>query len=293
MRGLKKVRDFFRSDNSEFAKNKAVSRTFELIFLAFVVALLNTFLFIPMLSPVLGENPPKVLEIAVNVCITIIVSLIFVRFSWDEVNSTVRIAIDTAIDEYEKARSLDENIKRQHQEFLSTIPTSSRSGIDNKLNLAFDESLNRALRRRIARDLVIRAIAYNEDLLGFIALEASAKTLNRINLNNLEVEEDTELNLFRQDIYIYLKAWVVCSIANDNEMPVSFVKQRCDSKNELYEKAILYIKEYCIKEQDVIGELERFDPELKHVEDAISLMDEYLMKLIKLLHNRSLRTSKK
>ena len=163
---------------------------------------------------------------------------------------------------------------------------------DNELDLSFDESLNEALRRRIARDLVIRAIAYNDELLRFIALEASAKVLNKTNLTNIEAEENTELNLFRQDIYIYIKAWLVCSIANDNEMPINFIKHRCNDKKELYEKAILYIKEERIKEQDVIDELEYFDRQSKYVEDAINLIDEYLTRLIKLIHNRSFKISK-
>ena len=117
MRGLKRLKDFFKSDNPELAKNQAVSRTLGLICLAFLIALLTTFLVIPALTSFLGENPPKALEIAVSCFITLITSLLFIRFSWDQVNATVRVAIDVALDEYKKNYSLNEEIKRQHKEF--------------------------------------------------------------------------------------------------------------------------------------------------------------------------------
>lgn len=284
-----------KAKNSEVAKNQAVSTTLGLIFSAFLIALIVTFGLPKLLALFLGNDTAESIKTFVNIITGLITSSLFLWLSWDRINATVGSAIDAAVNErietevsrykqeldnYRKMESLEAVIKRQNREFYAAIPDNSRCGKEDllSLNIYSDESLTKAFRRRVARDAIIRGLAYNDSLLVDIALSASKRVLNKVKLSPVEASQDTDLQLFRQDIYVYLKVWLIFSITNEREMSVSEIKQRCLNSHKNYVSALLDIRERLIRHPEVIQCLE---PEYR--EDAIQLIEEYLDKLVALL----------
>jgi hypothetical protein len=265
-----------------------VNTVLQLIVAAFGLGFFIAFAALPWLSSLfpIGADK-KSLEIVLGLFFTVLIAIGLSLFSWDRINSTIGSAINAGVIEkleIEKNKyNLDKAVNRQRNEFYATVNSlslvfSNDEGFVFPINLGDDY-----IRRRNARDAVSRGFAYNDKLLKKIALAATLKAFQKIELNQTEIDEDTDLQLFFSDIYIYLKAWLMFSIANEREMEVSVIKQRCPNKEDTYIKALLDIKNRLIRDKKVTKYLD-----IRYREDSIELMDEYLDKLVTILSGKSI-----
>lgn len=189
------------------------------------------------------------------------------------------------LENYRKIYSMEAVVSRQNQEFYAVIPGYSRRRGGDYLEVD-GEPLHKAWQRRVGRDAVIRGLAYDEELLSDIAISASKRALGRIGISKEVAMQDINLQLFRQDIFVYLKAWLMLSISNEREMPVNEIKLRYPDEQRpdisSYIDALTDIKERLIKHEEVVSV---FD--LNYREEAIDLLDEYLGKLISALEEKT------
>ena len=173
--------------------------------------------------------------------------------------------------EVESYRRDEENSERDYEarqnlEFRSVV-RSEVAGYEN-----IESSLRKAIRERNARDSITRGLAYNEDLVKKIALKATKEIF--CPKDSIQWIPDTTVVLFREDLYVYLSAWLMHSIANTRLMDLSIIEQRHPEKSK-YIDAIIYIKTTLIHTSLVSKNISS-----EYSDDAILILDEYLGKLI-------------
>ncbi|MBD1847671.1 hypothetical protein H6F89_30590 [Cyanobacteria bacterium FACHB-63] len=260
--------------------------TLSLVFLSYCVAFCCAFGLPILLSKILPADASEATKLYIQLFLGAVVTVFFLWMSWDTVDAMVGSAIradvsvtekrlSKELEQYKAENSEKEHIKRQNLEFTSVVLSDLSSEIVDGLEPYSDKALRQAFRRRVARDSIIRELAYNDALLKKIATEATKMTLKTAKMSGEEASQDEVILIFRQDIYIYLKAWFMCSILNDREMNVVVIKQRCQGKQAQYISALTYIKQDLIKKRQVV---ERFETEYKS--DIIQMLEEYLNKLI-------------
>ncbi|MBG1242569.1 hypothetical protein [Nostoc sp. NZL] len=252
-------------------KNWAIFTALFLIFIAFVIARL-----LPLLIP----QEAKYLEFIING--------FFVLFSWDMVNAMVGGAIDQAVESANqqnidnlKAKTPEESHKKQDLEFMAWVTSKNIKGRNSLLQN--DNELEIIKTKALIRDEIVNVLTKNQDnLLTSIATKASRYTLNKEKLTHEEQLKDIdlhELEIFRQDIFIYLKAWLVISIKYDREMQSELIKQSHPSeespKKQDYLKALRYIKDN-LMERDTVAQY--FQEKYKH--EAREIIKFYLNRLI-------------
>lgn len=310
-----------KTRNPEFAKNTAVLMSLILIFAAFLISSFLAFGLPVVLPRILPENASESTELTVQVLTSLITGGLFLFVSWDMVYGLVGSAISAAaekefheriqphledikacrkdLDECRENLSTERIVRRQNEEFYATIPSSSRNngGLLIRIFSAEEDSLNQVQRRRIARDLITAGFAYNDNLLLDMALSASKRALNKEGLTEAEGVIDTDLEIFRQDIYAYLKAWLMLSISNECKMEVAVIKQRYPNEHspdiEAYINAITDVKERLIRHPEVVKCLKPRHPEMASYytpeckETALQLEEQYLGILLDELHEIS------
>lgn len=275
-----------KSKNPELAKTYAVFTALFLIFLSYFVALGLAFGLPIILSKILPDTASKDIELYVSIALGVVVTAFFVWMSWDTVDAMVGTAIkadaedtkqrlEKKLEQYKAENAEKEYVKRQNLEFVSVVLKDLSNEPIEGTEKYSDESLRQAFRRRIARDAILRELAYNDVLLKKIALEATKMALRKTDIDGERASRDTILILFRHDLYIYLKAWLMHSISNGREMNAAIIKQRCLGKQVQYINALTHIKQELIRKHQVS---EKFEPE--HRADVIQMLEEYLDKLI-------------
>jgi len=278
-----------KSKNPELAKNQAVFTTLSLVFLSYCVALCLAFGLPILLPKILPDNASEAVKLYIQIALGAVMTVFFLWMSWDTVDAMVSSAIraDVSVTEKRLAEELEqykaensekEHIKRQNLEFTAIVLEDSSSEIIDGLEGYSDKALRQAFRRRVARDFIIRELAYNDALLKKIAIEATKMTLKKAKMSGEEASQDEDTMIFWQDIYIYLKAWLMYSIYSDREMNVAVIKQRCQGRQAQYINALTYIRQELIKKRQV---MEIFESEYKS--DIIRVLEEYLNKLIAVL----------
>ncbi|MBD2606283.1 hypothetical protein H6G81_17540 [Scytonema hofmannii FACHB-248] len=215
------------------------------------------------------------------------VSAFFVLFSWDMVNAMVGGAIDQAVESAEKritekwkANTQEEYLKKQNLEFQAWV-TSNNVRRSYSL-LQNDSDLEITKKNALIREDIVNVFTKKEHQLTLkaISLKACMDVLNKKNLTDEQKKQDSELTIFRKDIYIYLQAWLMISIKYDREMESELIKQSHpseeDPKKQDYLNALKLIKDNLLTEDSKLAS--SFQEKYKH--EAITIIKSYLNKLI-------------
>ncbi|MBD2169430.1 hypothetical protein H6G04_34280 [Calothrix membranacea FACHB-236] len=267
--------------NRTSAQDRAVSTTLGLIFYAFLLAFVISFILQKILS-LLSDHPVKPPEILINFLISFALIGFSAWFSWDRINSTVTSAIqEAAQDEKENIENELKGIRRKiEQEYCCAIPLNIRNTEFQQVgNVPYDFCA-----RRVARDAVIKFLADNDDLLKIIANAGIHLALTQLGQKNI-TKIDNEL--FIDDIYAYLKAWLMFSIRYERNMPVEYIKQRYP-QGKIPDKEAYVIALEKIKNQVIFDDLEAYlDKRLNTTQKsmAFQIIDESMTELIAELKN--------
>ena len=258
-----------QAKDPDLAKNFAVLTTLSLIALGFAFPHLVTWLF--SLFP---QDTPDLVK-------GLVVGGGAILFCWDMTDSMVGSAIKAATNQ-EIGNYEDENpdlakiVNRQRLEYSCVIPKVSRS----KSSVTDSNPSPTLCERCEGRDAITRGLAYNERVLKKIAEGAVALTLTQLGRNKTTSQQD--FNNFLNDIYAYLRAWLMLSIKYDRPMPVKYIKQRYLKENKpdkiAYVKAIENIINSLIESPLVIECLD-----YRYQKAAVMISKEYLVTLVKLL----------
>jgi|GEM_PF-2007795 len=196
-------------------------------------------------------------------------------------------AIDAAIEEGIQQYPPDREIlAKQELEFYALLPLDLRRGNSSILRLRDDIDLENVQSNALARELILRVLGGENDLLNAIAGRACCREL-RIDFATAfdeEIQQNDTLNIFYDDIYIYLKAWLMQSIKYDSEMPVADIKQRYPNEirpdKQAYIRVLLDIQSYWIYRPYVQQRLES-----DYKTHANEIIHNYLDKLIEQIQN--------
>ncbi|BAU13043.1 hypothetical protein LEP3755_35790 [Leptolyngbya sp. NIES-3755] len=258
------------------SKEWAVATTLFLIFAAFVLSrwLSKTF-----------ENDSG---------LELVYAGLMLAFSWDMVHALVVGAIEDAKDkelkERDKTQTSEGVLERQNWEYYALIEKNVPLRFDFKrgnpsLKLWSDSSHLELLEDSLAHDEIGRALGDEDELLQNIALRACLEALGKQDASNEEIK-NMRLELFCQDIYVYLKAWLMISIRNRREMPFCEIRQRypneASPKKEYYVKAIRYVRNHLVDRPSVANLLRE-----EHRERAKKILKDYLSKLIARIETNS------
>lgn len=203
--------------NSNSAKQRAVSKTIKLVCFAFFAAFVFVFC-VNRLLTLVDNNVSKGTEISINFLLTFSFLGFSLWFSRENIGNAVIEAIDIAakeLAEQERKEISDQNIKRI-QEYSCAIPRPTRS---NKIEFSLPSNV---CINRVARDAVVKALADEDDLLREIASASIQYALNQLDRDI----NQTDNELFIDDIYAYLKAWLMFSIRYERNMPIEYIRQR-------------------------------------------------------------------
>ena len=91
-------------------------------------------------------------------------------------------------------------------------------------------------------------------------------------------KKGTEYNVFWQDIYYYLKAWLVCSIESEtgNPMPINLIGLNYPDKHRpnkaKYTKAIAYIGSFIGSDKEAMNQLNNHQPTIKRMQNGLTLL---------------------
>jgi len=224
----------------------------------------------------------------------LIYAALMLFFSWDMVNALVTGAIDAAkdkeIQEYEKTQTSQGILERQNLEYYALVeyhlplPSNSRRHNIVLSKSLPDPSLEAVLLNSFAHDTILRGLENNDELLVDVALRACLEALSKENASNEEIKRNESLKLFRQDIYVYLRVWMMFSIKNRREMPVRGIKHRYPNESSpdkyAYIRAIKYIRDHLIDRPNVSNLLKE-----EYRERSKEILKDYLTKLITGLEN--------
>jgi len=243
---------------------------FTALFLIFLALLLSRVM--PLLVP--QEKP--ILEL--------VVGGFFLTFSYSMVNALVGGAIDFAAEEKQRdfldKQSPDSIHTLQELEYYSVIPPEHRKQAGKLLSVQ-TQTLEDIEQDSRVRDTIVCGLA-NEDVLRRIAVKACAVALRKED-DRAYLETDLRFARFRQDIYIYLRAWLIMSIKYKREMSIDLIQQGFPDENSpdkyAYIRAIRYIREKSINKLRVEECLKA-----EHIESAKVILRQELDKLIETLH---------
>lgn len=260
-------------------KRGAVFTTILLIGLALLIGI--SLSLIPYILAAL--NVPEDKRKIVDSFLPVLIPVTFVIFSWDMVNDIVGGAIttesrnlaDEEIEKYKEKCSSERSKDRQVKEFLAIIPQDNRFGEEFTLSIEDYDNFKDIKRKFLVRDSIFRSLFFKELLLKGIALESCRRVLGMNGCSNEELRNDHHLQVFREDIYIYLQAWLLLSIRNGRMMEIGLIKQRYPSEElpdrYAYTKAIEIIRDSLIDDPVLEDHLEK-----EYLEDAIKALKYYL-----------------
>lgn len=273
----------------DLAKREAVNATLGFVFFSFAIAFMIVLGFPPLISSVLHSNTTDPEKTIVTVLTGLITSVFFMWFSSDKIKSTVELAIDSAVsqrvEKYEKENpTINEQRVIQLQEYTCSIRRDRRSEI--AIRLSNPDKI--VCDRRIGRDAVTRSLSYNDELLNGIAGAAAMEVLEKKYGKKIPQESR---DIFFTDIYAYLKAWLMLSIAHDHVMPIEYIRQRYPTERhpdkEAYPAALEYVKDRFMKSKKVSTCMANILLDEHAIEQANNLLDEYLTILISELRKSS------
>lgn len=272
------------------AKHEAITTTLGLVFSSFAIALAVALGVPPLISSVLRSNTTDPEKTIITVITGLTTSVFFMWFSSDRIKTTVGLAIDSAVsqtvEKYEEENpNIGERKRIQLQEYTCAIPNAHRSEIAVRLS-----NPNQVIcDRRVGRDAVTRSLSYNDQLLKGIALAAADEVLDRIHGKGKAPKAVREI--FLTDIYAYLKAWLMLSIAHDHVMPVRYIRQRYPTEQnpdkEAYSAALEFVKKRSIRNPTVSDAMTKILVDQYAIDQAKNLLDEYLTILISELKGSS------
>ncbi|MER3434597.1 MAG: hypothetical protein C4288_14530 [Leptolyngbya sp. ERB_1_1] len=232
----------FYQDQGHFRirKTHAVFTATFLVFLAFLLARS-----LPLLIP--KEKPE--LELVVN--------SVFLLFSFGIVNAIVGEAIEDAAaekhKEYLKTESSDGIRTLQELEYYSEIPFEFRRRSTKLLGVQGSGTLEDIVTESRIRNAIVCGFA-NEPMLRRLALKACAVALGSED-DKSYLENDRRFGRFREDVYIYLRAWLIMSIKYKRAMPLELIQQgfpdEASPDKYAYVRAIRYIRETSIDKSGV------------------------------------------
>ena len=262
-----------KSQNPDFARTQAVFITLVLIVLALALPF--------WLSSFFPNGTPDTTK-------NLITGAVVLLISWDMVNDIVGAAISAAkekgIKDYLKNNSSDGIREKQDLEFYAMLPIDSRRGSLSLERVHDEQELEVIKKNVIARELIVRTLGNDDELLQAIALRACLKELKMENASDDEIKVNTDLIIFQKDIYIYLKAWLIQSIKHERIMPIEDIKQRYRSElnpNKLaYINVLTSIKDKWMKRRSVQDCLSE-----EYREKANVIIDEYMGRLITEIRN--------
>lgn len=276
-----------RNELTRFKKPKSkqawvVFICFSFILLGYVLAIFWLFAFPQLLIWVFPNGVPEEKKIVVTTILGIFTAAVAVWFPGVSLKSLVESAIEDAaaaeinhyreeFEKYKRENSSDYIIKRLKQEFNALLIEVRNILLDHP-----DISVNVTLHKRKVRETLKKQLFDNEDLVRKIALEATKAVFSsKAHLSGKEAVEDYELQLFWQDMYMYIKAWLMFSIENEYLMEVEEIEQQLPNEKKRYIEALYNIKERQIREEYIVQKLDQ-----TYREDAIQMLDAYLEELI-------------
>lgn len=222
---------------------RKIHAVFTASFLVFIALLLARVL------PTLVPQDKPVLEL--------LVSGFFLLFSFSMVNALVSEAIEDAANEkhneYLKTESSEGIRTWQELEYYSAIPFESRRRSTKLMGVQGSHTLEDIETESRIRDTIVCGLA-NELILKRMALKACAVALGRED-DQAYLEGDRRFGRFREDVYIYLRAWLIMSIKYKREMPLELIQQGFPDETSpdkyAYIRAIRYIRETSIDKSGV------------------------------------------
>lgn len=278
-----------RLKDLDTAKHEAVSTTLGLIFWAFVAALVIAYGLPALLAVVLDSSTNNATRTTATVFSSLTTGLFFMWLSSDRLKSTVGVAVEAAanqkLDEYKRQHpSLEETSSVNKQEYACSIPPINQS----ESSIRYSSPDSPVCRKRLGRDAVIRSLAYNKILLQGIALAAVERTLEQINGNRRKEKLISGEEVLFNDIYVYLKGWLMMSITHDCTMPINYIEQRYPNVNHpdhlAYITSIEIVRKECIQSNKIVSAISYAvkDDEYPDIaaSQAIDLLDNYLGILI-------------
>lgn len=289
-----------KSEDPDFAKNQAVFTAIFLIGGGCMSILLLYFVLPEWLSNNLPNSMSADSKKNVIAFAPILLTLALILFSYDMINAIIVSAIKADVnlckknlestilslekefEEYKKARDGNEEIINQELEFRRSITMAM-----TRKNGYTDQPMSQSFRKRFVRDAIIRGLAHNDDLLEKIALISTKAALNMGGIDGKIATQDEDSTFFYQDIFIYLKAWLMHSISNDRVMDIGTIQQQCPNKTIEYISALDHIRQTLIRSNKVMRCIED-----EYQSEAVQLLDLYLDKLIiqlKLTQNKIVR----
>ena len=257
-----------------------------LVVLGYVIAIFWVFVFPRFLTWVFPDGIPEEKKIVVTVILGLCTATLSAWFPGVSLRSLIESAIDDAaaakirefekeFEEYRKSNSSDEIIKRLNQEFNALLIEARNAILDTT-----DSNLNESLRRRIAREVIRKKISENENILRTMATKATKAAFpdKKTSLGK-EAAAEQELQLFWQDVFVYLKAWLMFSIENEHGMNVEEIGQQLPNSEDAYIEALCNVKDKQIREEWFTQNLD-----LDYRVEAIQLLETYLEELITKLY---------
>jgi hypothetical protein len=246
--------------NSKSPKEKAVDKVLWLIGFGFVISLLIGSALPKLIS--LIQTPGQTfsdIKSLIEMILKLVVGGPLLVFLVNEAKTTITDVIDNIkneeIKEYKQQNPKIEDLREKQKQEYVTVVTSQQ----------FSKNI-------ASRYAIIARLAYDDKMLRKIALIVTRDVFNQ------PKEFSNEQNFFRNDIYIYLKAWLMLSIYHEYEMPVESIKQSYPNI-DYYVKALKAIDEP-IKDL-VLPSLDE-----KHQESAFQILQDYRDHLIDLIKNK-------
>jgi hypothetical protein len=219
-----------------------------------------------------------------NLAATAIVFGFFLApFSIDMVNALVKGAIEHARDQeilkYKKTQSSDGILEQQDTEYYAMIPPSYRSHHLVRLRIHDESALEKIKNDALACDEIIKQLGDQDELLSGLANWACRKELGMDTASRSEIHSNQNLERFRKDIFIYLKAWLMLSVKYRREMRIEDIRRRYLNEalphKDSYLRVLRYIRDYSIDHPELSERLED-----RHRERAKQILKDYLTKLI-------------
>lgn len=273
-------------------KNEAISRTRGLVFLTFAATLAAAFGLPPLFELILGDSPNDVTKTTLTVFTSLTLGLFWAWFSPEITKSVIGNAIESTtkeeIDRYkEQHPNAEKVLKDRELEYACAILPVNRN--ESSIQIS---SLNPSIYNKwLARNAVIKILSCNDDLVRAIAFSSARRAIEQIHGKRRKVDQGLE-DIFFQDIYVYLKGWLIMSITHKCTMPIIHIQQRYPSTHHpnryAYITALKIIKSVYIRTLEVYKATSvALEPmrnatlqEDEVITQAVNILDEYLTTLI-------------
>lgn len=270
---------------TEKAKNRAIRKTFGLIFWSFIVALLVAFGLPHLFDTIYSSRQDDATKSTVTVLTSITLSLLWMWVSSEVIKNTVGKAVgeavkDAANQELQTYKDQHPNVKRamemRQREYVCRIPR----GQESEYSVQRDQSI---CNRKTGRDAVTRSLSYNDKLLFHIASRSVQGVLRKHRGGRTQLEHEALEEIFANDVYVYLRGWLITSITHDCDMPISYITDRYPDEQspnkEAYIEAFSTAQYLFTRNTRLRSRMNEILDNEEHTGEAIKLLDEYLGRL--------------